>query len=91
MEPTSLKYRLLLVSGGFTLTVQNEEYPYGYVSVSGDAVVEKTPRVDDIAAIARRYRPEPEATAFAEDPARSNEVLVRMRPTTWFSQDYSKS
>jgi hypothetical protein len=75
---------------GFTLTVQNEEYPYGYVSASGDATVEDSPTREDIVAIARRYRPEPEAAEFAEASFTSSEVLVRMRPTTWFIQDYSK-
>ena len=41
IQRTSLKYRLFNESGAFTLTVQDEEYPYGYVSgyvsVSGDA------------------------------------------------------
>jgi nitroimidazol reductase NimA-like FMN-containing flavoprotein (pyridoxamine 5'-phosphate oxidase superfamily) len=90
MEPTPLKCRLLLASGGFTLTVQNEEYPYSYVSVSGDATVDNTPRYEDIIAISRRYRPESEATAFADASFQSSEVLARMRPTAWFSQDYTK-
>ena len=92
MGRESVKYQLILASGGFTLTAQNEQYPYGYVSVSGGATVDDSPNPDEILALARRYRPEPEARQFAEAHTNmSEEVLVRMRPKIWFSQDYTKS
>jgi len=89
-EPSSLKCRLILASGGFTLTVQNDRYPYGYVSVSGDATIDTSPRPEEILALANRY-PESEATAFGDASAANGDVLARMRPTKWFAQDYTKS
>lgn len=92
IERTSVKYRLLSESGGFTLTVQNELSPYGYVSVSGDATFDESLNRDDVFALAKRYLNEADATAYADDNAgASNVVVVRMRPSRWFGQDFSKT
>ena len=54
--PGSFKVRLLKRAGGYTLSVQEEEPPYRYVTVSGP-VVESTDPVDpeEHLAMAQRY------------------------------------
>jgi hypothetical protein len=92
IEKKSAKYRLLLASGGFTLTVQNDQFPYGYVSVTGEATIEDTLRPEEVFELANRYRPDSEAREFADAQSKSSEdVLVRMRPCIWFGQDFTKS
>jgi nitroimidazol reductase NimA-like FMN-containing flavoprotein (pyridoxamine 5'-phosphate oxidase superfamily) len=92
IDRSSMKYQLILASGALTLTVQNERYPYGYVSVSGDVTFEESLNREAILALARRYRPESEAVEFADAQEDSTEaVFLRMRPAIWFGQDFTKS
>ena len=92
IERSSVKYRLLSESGGFTLTVQNEVFPYGYVSVSGDATFDESLNRDDVYALAKRYLNETDATAYANDNVDASHVVsVRMRPSRWFGRDFSKT
>jgi len=83
-----------VASGAFTLTVQNEDFPYGYVSVSGDATFDESLSRDDVYALAKRYLNEVDATAYADDEANvdaGHVVVVRMRPNRWFGQDFSRA
>jgi nitroimidazol reductase NimA-like FMN-containing flavoprotein (pyridoxamine 5'-phosphate oxidase superfamily) len=92
IQRTSLKYQLLGESGAFTLTVQDEEYPYGYVSVSGDATFDESLGRDDVYALAKRYLSDADATAYAHGNVDASiTVFVRMRPRLWFGQDFSKT
>jgi hypothetical protein len=90
IERTSVKHRLLSESGGFTLTVQNEEPPCGYVSVSGDATFDESLTREYVYELATRYLSENDATAYADNLDVRHVVLVRMRPSRWLGQDLTK-
>jgi nitroimidazol reductase NimA-like FMN-containing flavoprotein (pyridoxamine 5'-phosphate oxidase superfamily) len=94
-ERASRKGRLLEQAGRFSLVAQTEAPPYRYVSVEGritsiaPADVERHTRP-----LAHRYLGRElgdryiEATGGAE--ARSETVVVRMRPERWLTTDYAK-
>ena len=54
-EQTSRKARAIEQAGRFTLVVQQESLPYGYVSVEGPVVAARPITDGDIEPIARRY------------------------------------
>jgi nitroimidazol reductase NimA-like FMN-containing flavoprotein (pyridoxamine 5'-phosphate oxidase superfamily) len=94
-ERASRKGRLLEQAGRFSLVAQTEAPPYRYASVEGRIVsigpadVERHTRP-----LAHRYLGRElgdryiEATGGAD--ARSDSVVVRMRPERWLTTDYSK-
>ncbi|WP_173008566.1 pyridoxamine 5'-phosphate oxidase family protein [Mycolicibacterium sp. P1-18] len=90
----SLKARLITAAGRFSITVQDETFPYRYVTADGTVTSIGTADDATTRAIAVRYLGEEGGNAFAESFARDHpgeeSLLFRMRPEHWLSVDYSK-
>jgi uncharacterized protein len=89
----SRKAELIGKAGGVSLTVQQEEFPYRYVTVEGTVVSEdRPPSAEQALAVARRYLPEQHAQRFVEaelgHPA-SKFVLFTVRPDRWLTFDFA--
>jgi PPOX class probable F420-dependent enzyme len=89
----SRKAELIGKAGAVSLTVQQEEFPYRYVTVEGTVVSEdRPPSAEQVLAVARRYMPEEHAQGFAEAEFAhpSGEfVLFTIRPDRWLSFDFA--
>jgi nitroimidazol reductase NimA-like FMN-containing flavoprotein (pyridoxamine 5'-phosphate oxidase superfamily) len=89
----SRKAELVRKAGVLSLTVQREEFPYGYVTVEGTVVGEdRQPPVERAFAVARRYMAEEAAEGFvrAEIGHPAGEfVLFTVRPDRWLTFDFS--
>lgn len=87
------KVALLKAAGVLALCVQQEEYPYKYVTVEGRLRdIHRPPTADQMLTVARRYLPEPAAHAFvaAELDHPSNElVLFAVHPERWFTFNFA--
>ncbi|MCT2588036.1 pyridoxamine 5'-phosphate oxidase family protein [Actinophytocola gossypii] len=85
------KTRLLERAGKLSFCVQDPRPPYRYVTVECTLVgTDREPPVADVAAIAGRYLPEPDANAFAKAEAgrpSGTFVLFTARPDRWLSLD----
>jgi PPOX class probable F420-dependent enzyme len=89
-ESDSLKHRLIRDAGRFSITAQDEQPPYKYVTAEGD-VTDISPATDDYARpIAVRYLGEEAGNQFTEANLTPTSVLIRMRPQRWLSFDYSE-
>ncbi len=90
----SLKARLITAAGRFSITAQDETYPYRYVTAEGSVTSIETADEATMKAIAVRYLGEQGGQAFVESFAKDNpgaeSLLFRMRPEHWLSVDYSK-
>jgi uncharacterized protein len=89
----SRKAGLVREAGIVSMTVQREEFPYGYVTVEGTIVgEERPPSVEQALAVAGRYLPEEQARGFVEAEVGhpSGEfVLFTVRPDRWLTFDFS--
>ncbi len=89
----SRKAALVRKAGVLSLTVQQEEFPYRYVTLEGTIVGEdRPPSAEQVLAVARRYMPEDHAWGFvrAEIGYPSGEfVLFTVRPDRWLSFDFA--
>jgi uncharacterized protein len=89
----SRKAELVRKAGVLSLTVQREEFPYGYITVEGTVVGEDRPTPARRAfAVASRYIPEEAAQGFvrAEIGHPAGEfVLFTVRPDRWLTFDFS--
>ena len=86
----SLQERLIRAAGRFSITAQDEQPPYKYVTAEGDVTEIARADDDEMRAIAIRYLGEEAGNAFADENASPSSVLIRMRPTRWLSVDYSE-
>lgn len=90
----SLKARLITAAGRFSITAQDETYPYRYVTAEGSLTSIETADDATMRVIAVRYLGEEGGNAFTESFARDHpeaeSLLFRMRPEHWLSVDYSK-
>lgn len=89
----SRKAELVEGAGVLSLTVQREEFPYGYVTVECTVVrADRPPSAEQALAVARRYMPEQQAQGFVGTelghPA-SEFVLFTARPDRWLTFDFS--
>ena len=89
----SRKAELIGEAGAVSLTVQQEEFPYRYVTVEGTVVSEdRPPSAEQALAVARRYLPEQHAQGLVEaelgHPA-SKFVLFTVRPDRWLTFDFA--
>ena len=79
---------------GLTISVQHAGMPYRYVTAECDLVrVDQPPTPDAMLAILRRYLPWDAAQGMvaAELGSPSNAVILyTLRPTRWFSADFSE-
>jgi uncharacterized protein len=89
----SRKADLVEEAGVVSLCVQQEAFPYKYVTVEGTVVqTDRSPTAEQVLAIVRRYLPEEQAQGFvaAELGNPSGEfVLCSVRPDHWHSFDFS--
>jgi nitroimidazol reductase NimA-like FMN-containing flavoprotein (pyridoxamine 5'-phosphate oxidase superfamily) len=89
----SRKASLIRRAGVLSLTVQQEEFPYRYVTVEGTVVGEDLPPSEEQAlAVARRYLPEQHAQWFVEaELGRPTPefVLFTVRPDRWLTFDFA--
>jgi nitroimidazol reductase NimA-like FMN-containing flavoprotein (pyridoxamine 5'-phosphate oxidase superfamily) len=89
----SLKGRLLSAAGRFSLCAQTEEPPfYKYVSVEGP-IVEVAPAdlEADRRPLAHRYFGQKLGDAYVAGTGGEGNLKISMRPTRWWSVDYTKS
>jgi nitroimidazol reductase NimA-like FMN-containing flavoprotein (pyridoxamine 5'-phosphate oxidase superfamily) len=88
------KTRLIDQAGVVSLCVQQESFPYKYVTVEGSVIqADRPPSAEQILAILRRYLPEEQAQGFAaaelgRPASESTFVLFTVRPDRWLSADF---
>ena len=92
----SRKARLLQQAERFSLCVQQETQPYKYVSVEGPVLaIEPIHLERHLRPLVYRYLGPNEGERFIEQLGGSStgtgDILIRMRPERWLSEDYSKS
>lgn len=86
----TVKDKLIRAAGRFSITAQDEQPPYKYVTAEG-AVTAVEPATDAVVRqIAVRYLGEAEGAAFTDENLTPDSVIFRMRPERWLSTDYSK-
>lgn len=86
----SLKERLIRAAGRFSLTAQNEEPPYKYVTVEGDVTSIASSTLDEVIPIAVRYLGEDEGPQQARRNHTPSSVLIRMTPQRWIGMEFSE-
>ncbi len=91
----SRKADLVAAAGVVSLFVQQEAFPYKYVTVEGTVVgTDRPPAAGQALAIVRRYLPEEQARDFVQaelnHPA-SEFVVFTVRPDRWLSFDFSEA
>ena len=90
----SLKGRLLVDTGRFSLVAQTETPPYKYVSVEGPITsIDKPDLERDERPMAHRYLGEEFGNGYIEatrGDGDADNILVKMRPERWLTIDYSK-
>lgn len=86
----TLKHRLIRDAGRFSITAQQEQPPYKYVTAEGN-VTEIGPATDaEVRALAIRYLGEEAGNAFTDQNFNDTSIVIRMRPQRWLSFDYSE-
>lgn len=89
----SRKARLLRAAGRASFCVQHENRPYKYVSIEGPVTIEGVDLVKHVQALAYRYLGPQEGekyiTAAGGSSAGNGDILVRIQPERWISEDYS--
>jgi PPOX class probable F420-dependent enzyme len=78
-------------AGRFSLCAQDERSPYKYVTVAGPAAIRGDATEDERRALARRYLGVTGGDAFVEAEPGAGNVVIRMTPERWLSNDYSKA
>ena len=89
-ETDSVKHKLIRDAGRFSLTVQDEQPPYRYVTAEGDVTGIGPAEDAEVRALAVRYLGEEAGHQFTDENLTSTSVVIRMRPQRWLSTDYSK-
>lgn len=89
-EAGSVKEKLIRTAGRFSITVQDEQPPYRYVTAEGDVTAIAPAQDSEVRAIAIRYLGETEGNTFTDENFTDTSVVIRMRPARWLSTDYSK-
>jgi hypothetical protein len=91
---TSEKTELIRRAGVISFVVQDESFPYKYVTVEGNVVSIRPPTFDAMLAIVGRYLPEDQARGFVDGEINrpdSKLVLFVIRPERWLTTDYGKA
>lgn len=89
MDDDSAKARLLRRAGRATLTVQDEQPPYRYVSAEGPVTMTSQPT--DVTDLAIRYLgPDLGRQYAAANPPADGTAVVRLTPERWLTCDYGK-
>ena len=87
---TSAKARAIAAAGRFTLTVQDEQPPYKYVTVEGPATSQDATDAERLE-LARRYLGAEGGDAFLAANPSGGQVMIRMTPEHWLSVDYGRT
>ena len=92
---SSRKARLLREAGRFSVCVQQETPPYKYVSAEGPLLAMEPIQLErDLRPLVYRYLGPEEGSRYIEDlggdAAGTGDVLIRMKPERWISEDFSK-
>lgn len=89
-QNTSIKGKLLAMADRISLCVQTEVAPYQYVSIEGPfSISESTP--EQLLSMAVRYLGEEQGKAYADSSGDGEgSIVVRVKPETWYTVDYSK-
>lgn len=90
---TARKSGLIRKAGVVSFMVQQDQFPYKYVTVEGSVVqFDQPPSAEQMLAIARRYLPEEQAQRFVQaelaDPG-PGLMLITIRPDRWLTADFS--
>jgi nitroimidazol reductase NimA-like FMN-containing flavoprotein (pyridoxamine 5'-phosphate oxidase superfamily) len=88
-ESSSVKHRLLRDAGRFSITVQDEQPPYKYVTAEGDITSIDSASDADVRPLAIRYLGEEAGNQFTDENLTPTSIVIRMRPQRWLSVDYS--
>ena len=88
-ESNSLKHRLLQDAGRFSITVQDEQPPYKYVTAEGDITSIRSATDADVRPLAIRYLGVEAGNQFTDQELTPTSIVIRMRPQRWLSFDYS--
>lgn len=87
-----VKEGLIREVGRFTITVNNHEWPYRYVSVTGPVTgIEEPTPMDTAIALSVRYLGEQDGREFVAGYYATDQALIRMRPEQWLTVDYAKA
>ena len=89
-EAESLKHRLIRKAGRFSITAQDEQPPYKYVTAEGDVTSIGPAEDADVRKLAVRYLGEDEGNQFTDQNLTPTSIVIRMRPQHWLSFDYSQ-
>src|SRR5438105_1669040 len=88
------KAKLLQQAGRASLCVQEPTPPYQYVSIEGPVAFEPAELDRDLRPLAYRYLGPEEGERYVMNSAVRREdggdIVVRIRPERWLSEDYSK-
>jgi hypothetical protein len=88
---SSAKAKALRAAGVASLCAQSEQLPYAFVTVDGPVVVEETAADEELRArIAVRYLGDDLGPAYIESTKGGDNVLARLTPKHWRSNDYSR-
>lgn len=88
----SVKARLILGAGRFSLCAQTESTPYRYVSVEGPVTAVDDPvGKAEREAMAHRYLAPDTAAAYlaANSHQLTDDILIHMRPARWRTADFA--
>jgi PPOX class probable F420-dependent enzyme len=88
-EESAVKGRLLRAAGRASLSVQQEEFPYAYVTVEGTVRIEPA-TVDLRTEIASRYLGEEMGRAYVDSQPDADDITVVLTPQRWFTVDFAK-
>jgi nitroimidazol reductase NimA-like FMN-containing flavoprotein (pyridoxamine 5'-phosphate oxidase superfamily) len=87
------KTRLIRKAGVVSLSVQQPELPYKFVTVEGTVVqFDQPPSAEQMVGVVRRYLPEDAAQAYVQRVVeRSDPALIgfTIRPDRWISLDFT--
>ena len=89
-ESESLKYRVIRDAGRFTITAQDEQPPYKYVTAEGEVTGIGPADDAEVRAIAVRYLGQEAGGQFTDQNLTPTSIIIRMLPRRWLSTDYSK-
>lgn len=88
------KVALARAAGVASISVQQEQPPYKYVTVEGRVdVLDGVPTADQLFAITRRYLPEDDAQAYAAGSLADGGAgieFLSIRPDRWLTADFSE-
>jgi len=94
VSPASRKAELLDAAGEFSLCVQNEDPPYGYVTVNGPITDRRAADLErDSRPMQHRYLGQEIGDKVIEGQGQgpSDAIVITMCPTRWYGLDYAKT